>query len=673
MAPARERATCAIVPPMKADAIADKTVVLTGKFKELVRADAEAALARMGATIGSGVSKKTDVLFVGERAGSKLKKAQSLGITVLDEAALKALVEQAPAEDAAAKGAAKKQEEAGASTPVAAFSGKSIALTGKFTTMTRAAAKKVLTEAGATVGSGVSKKTDLLIHGEDAGSKLDKAESLGVAVMTEAAMVELLQAGGAGAAELAGADAKLAAKAAEDATGGEIKAAVAELREFVRALKRRKDIHVSIAKLGRKAGKAKLEDLRHFKMPPALIDLYAEIDGIHVEWRFIEPSGGGCMRVPPVSQWTRFTRDKDHYMGFGDDREALLFDEITPEGTTWIVRDRKAKGDNFEIIFASAAEGADGVIAASSIPEYLRAAMAHGFVAYWPRCFKPSPHVSYAEQEGEVTRFRGPAVAPKKIRVGKRVQFSYFSEGGRGEVIAVQKVKPGHLAEFAGSEFAELRLDLGGTAWHPLKWMKVTKRADAYERLRDPGLDLVAAARADIQSLLNDIIRAIGPLHSYGTRSIGMIADNARRAAGLLGARPLAEAIDAVCEIVRLGEAHGSRDASIELTENGDEFSSVELARSRWSYRPSQAYIGLFGGLLIRAHNESAARGVPGRELVDAALVERLSGVADATSLHAALTREEPLAATRWSHSNKDYAGQLGLPEDADVLIGTGY
>ena len=40
---------------MKPEAIAGKTVVLTGKFKELVRADAEAALARMGATIGSGL------------------------------------------------------------------------------------------------------------------------------------------------------------------------------------------------------------------------------------------------------------------------------------------------------------------------------------------------------------------------------------------------------------------------------------------------------------------------------------------------------------------------------------------------------------------------------------------------------------------------------------------
>ncbi|MCA9638967.1 MAG: hypothetical protein KC420_23225, partial [Myxococcales bacterium] len=178
--------------------------------------------------------------------------------------------------------------------------------------------------------------------------------------------------------------------------------------------------------------------------------------------------------------------------------EALLLDEITPEGNTWIVRDRGAKGDDFEIIFASAAEGADGVIAASSIAEYLRAAMASGFVAYWPRCFRPSPYVSYAEQEAEVTRFCAPPVTPEKIRAGKRVQFSYFSEGGRGEVIAAQDAKPCRLSEFAGAKFAEVRLDLGGAAWIPLKWMKATAKVDAYERLRDPSFDLLAAARADL-------------------------------------------------------------------------------------------------------------------------------------------------------------------------------
>ncbi|NUQ73108.1 MAG: hypothetical protein HUU21_06100, partial [Polyangiaceae bacterium] len=57
-----------------------KTVVLTGKFSDLDRAEAEAALARLGATIGASVTKATHVLFAGERAGSKIDKARALGI-----------------------------------------------------------------------------------------------------------------------------------------------------------------------------------------------------------------------------------------------------------------------------------------------------------------------------------------------------------------------------------------------------------------------------------------------------------------------------------------------------------------------------------------------------------------------------------------------------------------
>ena len=52
------------------------------------------------------------------------------------------------------------------------FNGKKIVLTGAFMTMKRTDAKKVLTEQGATVTGSVSSKTDILIYGEKAGSKL---------------------------------------------------------------------------------------------------------------------------------------------------------------------------------------------------------------------------------------------------------------------------------------------------------------------------------------------------------------------------------------------------------------------------------------------------------------------------------------------------------------------
>lgn len=68
-----------------------KIVVVTGKLKELSRKEAEAKLKALGATVSGSVSKKTDILFAGEKAGSKLSKATQLGITVLGEKDLVAL------------------------------------------------------------------------------------------------------------------------------------------------------------------------------------------------------------------------------------------------------------------------------------------------------------------------------------------------------------------------------------------------------------------------------------------------------------------------------------------------------------------------------------------------------------------------------------------------------
>ena len=74
----------------------------------------------------------------------------------------------------------------------AAVAGKTFVLTGTFPTMTRDEAKDLLEKAGAKVAGSVSKKTDFVVAGSDAGSKLTKAEELGVPIIDEAAMLELL-------------------------------------------------------------------------------------------------------------------------------------------------------------------------------------------------------------------------------------------------------------------------------------------------------------------------------------------------------------------------------------------------------------------------------------------------------------------------------------------------
>jgi DNA ligase (NAD+) len=71
--------------------LADLTFVITGTLPSWTRDEAKAFIQQHGGNVTGSVSKKTNYLLVGENPGSKLNKAQSLGVTILDEDGLKQL------------------------------------------------------------------------------------------------------------------------------------------------------------------------------------------------------------------------------------------------------------------------------------------------------------------------------------------------------------------------------------------------------------------------------------------------------------------------------------------------------------------------------------------------------------------------------------------------------
>ena len=80
-----------VLPTAEAQPLRGKTFVITGTLSRS-RDEIKAELEALGAKVSGSVSKKTDYLLAGEAAGSKLVKAQALGIAVLDEGALQALI-----------------------------------------------------------------------------------------------------------------------------------------------------------------------------------------------------------------------------------------------------------------------------------------------------------------------------------------------------------------------------------------------------------------------------------------------------------------------------------------------------------------------------------------------------------------------------------------------------
>lgn len=86
-----------------ASALAGKTVVLTGALPTLTREEATAMIETVGGKVSGSVSKKTDFVLAGEEAGSKLTKAQELGVKVITEEEFKALLNESSTKQSSSK------------------------------------------------------------------------------------------------------------------------------------------------------------------------------------------------------------------------------------------------------------------------------------------------------------------------------------------------------------------------------------------------------------------------------------------------------------------------------------------------------------------------------------------------------------------------------------------
>jgi DNA ligase (NAD+) len=159
-----------------ADILAGKTFVVTGTLLGYTRKQIEQRISDLGGKPAGSVTRSVDYVIAGEDAGSKLDKARELDIPVLTETGFENLVRDLHAQSAAA---------ANVSRP-APLAGKTVVVTGTLKNYTRRQIEDRIAELGGVTGGSVTKSTNLVVCGEDAGSKLDKAKKMGIQIVDEA-------------------------------------------------------------------------------------------------------------------------------------------------------------------------------------------------------------------------------------------------------------------------------------------------------------------------------------------------------------------------------------------------------------------------------------------------------------------------------------------------------
>jgi DNA ligase (NAD+) len=176
---AREVTLARFITGLSIDNVGEETAILLANTFGSIKKLAKASLEKLDAIDGIGeVVARSIHNWFASAANQKL---------------LEGLLEQVKIKNPA--GAKKDGSVSAGSTLGAAktskFTGKTVVLTGTLTSMTRDEAKEIVRSQGGNISSSVSAKTDFVIAGDNAGSKLQKAEDLGVAVLGEEALRDL--------------------------------------------------------------------------------------------------------------------------------------------------------------------------------------------------------------------------------------------------------------------------------------------------------------------------------------------------------------------------------------------------------------------------------------------------------------------------------------------------
>ena len=151
-----------------------KTIVITGILTDITRNQVQEIIEKAGGKLSETISKKTDLLIAGENGGSKLEKAKELQIKVMTEKEFVRFIDYYIEVDSKA------------------LLDQTVVITGTLIKYTRDEVQLLVEEAGGKVTGSVSQNTDLLVAGDKAGSKLEKATELGIKVLDEEEFIELI-------------------------------------------------------------------------------------------------------------------------------------------------------------------------------------------------------------------------------------------------------------------------------------------------------------------------------------------------------------------------------------------------------------------------------------------------------------------------------------------------